>query len=322
MANHRVFVSYRRSDQANDVDRLRKGLERVLGSVTFVDAHSIRGGYDFFETIRKALFDCEVLLAVIGPRWETLLQEKTDGEKDYVRIEIDEALKRGIPIIPVLLNRAEMPREADLPPGLRPLAGRQAIVVGRRGIRYRGLEELSWTISSKFLEDRYRGQARIDAFKRQEIVRECAAKNLISETLAKKSELVVLREGETLYPMGTDGKVLYFVLSGRLTLNAGGWWHHYLLEPDEIVGEFPILLKGQPTYLAKVKARELSAVAWVPAKDFEDIADANPDLWRGIGKMLAQRLIGSNRQRRRFERWAVVATAAAILFLSIILLRG
>jgi CRP-like cAMP-binding protein len=84
------------------------------------------------------------------------------------------------------------------------------------------------------------------------------------------------------------------------------------LEPNEIVGEFPILLKTQATYAANVKAREQSAVAWVSEKDFEEVATANPDLWKGMSKMLVKRLIDSNKQRRKIELWATIVIAVLL----------
>jgi hypothetical protein len=49
--------------------------------------------------------------------------------KVYLRIEIETALQRVIPVIPVLAQGASMPREKDLPPSLQPFAYRNAIAV-------------------------------------------------------------------------------------------------------------------------------------------------------------------------------------------------
>ena len=65
---------------------------------------------------------CSVLLVVIGPRW--LAAEGKPGwragdPKDWVRLEIELAIKRGIRVIPVLVNGARMPSPGELPPSLR-----------------------------------------------------------------------------------------------------------------------------------------------------------------------------------------------------------
>src|SRR5262249_41189678 len=41
--------------------------------------------------------------------------------------ELESALERNLPVVPILIDRARMPGEADLPPSLAPLAYRNAI---------------------------------------------------------------------------------------------------------------------------------------------------------------------------------------------------
>jgi hypothetical protein len=81
--------------------------------------------------ITAAVSSCSALVAVIGERWLTITDEhgqrRLDDPDDFVRLEIEAALNRGVRVIPVLVDRATMPRSADLPPGLQPLARRQAI---------------------------------------------------------------------------------------------------------------------------------------------------------------------------------------------------
>jgi hypothetical protein len=79
---------------------------------------------------------CDVLLVVIGPRWL-----KNDGAsrlhdpRDWVRIEILSALERNILVIPILVDGATMPSEADLPEELRLLASYQALSLTETGWR-------------------------------------------------------------------------------------------------------------------------------------------------------------------------------------------
>ena len=46
---------------------------------------------------------------------------RIDSPNDFVRIEIEAALKRGIPVVPVYVDDAKVLREADLPDGLKDL---------------------------------------------------------------------------------------------------------------------------------------------------------------------------------------------------------
>lgn len=70
------------------------------------------------------------LLAIIGPNW--LSAKDQNGRRsledpiDFVRVEIEAALSRDIRVIPLLVGDAKMPRDADLPDSLLPLARRQA----------------------------------------------------------------------------------------------------------------------------------------------------------------------------------------------------
>ena len=76
---------------------------------------------------------CDVLLAVIGKHWISSLdaqnRRRLDDPQDFVRIEIEAALKRGIPVIPVLVDGAPMPRAEELPDGLKGLVRRQAVEI-------------------------------------------------------------------------------------------------------------------------------------------------------------------------------------------------
>src|SRR5262249_40393349 len=95
----------------------------------FMDIDSIPFGLDFREHIRSAVDQCGVLLAVIGPHWsgEAGVPRRIDDPRDFVRIEIEAALERKLPVVPILIDPARMPGESDLPPSLAPLAYRNAI---------------------------------------------------------------------------------------------------------------------------------------------------------------------------------------------------
>lgn len=93
----------------------------------FLDTMSIRFGDDFVEKINTSLKSCKVLLAVIDTNWVATLNERISGPApDYVRIEIETALKRGLRVVPVLVNQARMPDASELPDSLRSLATKHA----------------------------------------------------------------------------------------------------------------------------------------------------------------------------------------------------
>ena len=50
--------------------------------------------------------------------------------EDFVRIEIESALERGIPVVPILVGKAQMPSADELPQRMRDMAYRQAAEIG------------------------------------------------------------------------------------------------------------------------------------------------------------------------------------------------
>jgi hypothetical protein len=143
-----IFVSYRRSDAKMMVPALVRdlGREKLLRRVDmFLDLNDVRAGARWRAVLDRELRQCTLLLAVIGPDWlRSTADRRAHDQADLVRHEIATALRRGIPVLPVLVE-ASMPREADLAPDIRPLAGRQGFVFDLP--RYaRSIEELATEI--------------------------------------------------------------------------------------------------------------------------------------------------------------------------------
>jgi hypothetical protein len=128
----RVFISYRREETSYAAGWLFDRLVKRFGEgQVFKDVDSIEPGDDFSEVIAAAVGECDVLLALIGHEWLTVADE--DGRPrlrdphDFVRLEIESGLDRGVSVIPVLVEGARMPTAEDLPGDLARLAGRQAV---------------------------------------------------------------------------------------------------------------------------------------------------------------------------------------------------
>src|SRR6476661_10247150 len=130
----RIFVSYRRDDSAGFVRALLGPLRNRFGnSRIFKDTDNIPPGKDFVKVIQRELESCKVLLAIIGKEWVTAEDPRTgtrrlDNPDDTLRVEVVAALENEhTTVIPVLVDRANMPASEDLPENLRPLARRNAI---------------------------------------------------------------------------------------------------------------------------------------------------------------------------------------------------
>jgi hypothetical protein len=127
-----IFLSYRHDDTAGAAGRIFDRLkDHFRHDAVFMDVEGIPLGLDFREYLHTKVGRADVVIAVIGPRWaeKAGYQRWIDSPADYVRIELDAALQRNIPVIPVLVDRARMPDEAELPLSLAPLARFQAATV-------------------------------------------------------------------------------------------------------------------------------------------------------------------------------------------------
>jgi len=128
-----IAISYRREDTTPLTGRLYDRLQQEFGKGNvFMDFDSIPYGIDFRTHIKQSLQKAQLLVAVIGPRWAGS-NEKTgrriDEPGDFVRLEISEALKRGIPVIPLLVSNTPMPSAESLPADIAALAFRNGIAL-------------------------------------------------------------------------------------------------------------------------------------------------------------------------------------------------
>jgi ubiquinone/menaquinone biosynthesis C-methylase UbiE len=130
MAN--LFICYRRGDSGDVAGRIYDRLLRTFGrSQVFRDVASVSDGALYADRILQALKNADVVLALMGPRWSTAESaDKVVGRhksKDWVRWELTKALKLDVPILPVTVGGARLPK---LPAGLQKSIGRQAVQVG------------------------------------------------------------------------------------------------------------------------------------------------------------------------------------------------
>ncbi|MEO1610517.1 MAG: SUMF1/EgtB/PvdO family nonheme iron enzyme [Pseudomonadota bacterium] len=124
----KIFINYRRDDAPDSAGFLDYLLEQEFTrEIVFKDVDSIKLGDDFEAILSAEVSDCDVFLAVIGPKWLEHIKARRDDPKDFVRIEIKAALAQKKRVIPVLVQGADMPGAADLPEDIRPLATRNAI---------------------------------------------------------------------------------------------------------------------------------------------------------------------------------------------------
>jgi formylglycine-generating enzyme len=126
----KVFISYRRSETSWAARAVFERLWREFPQRVFIDLESISLGADFTRIIDEHLRGCEAMLALIGPQWlAELNQRKQHDETDFVRMEVARALLKDVPVVPVLLDGASMPKRRELPDDLWTLTTRNGLPI-------------------------------------------------------------------------------------------------------------------------------------------------------------------------------------------------
>jgi len=130
----KIFISYRRRDDPGTAGRLFDALNEAFDpDRLFLDVDSIEPGLDFVEVIEDRVAKSDVLLAVIGQHWLDASNDqgkrRLDDSNDYVRIEIESALKQNKRVIPVLIGDTKMPPPESLPESIRRLTRLNAVML-------------------------------------------------------------------------------------------------------------------------------------------------------------------------------------------------
>ncbi len=132
---NKVFLSYRRADSQQAAGRLHALLTQALGEgAVLIDVQHFPLGESFIRAQKRALTsDCAACLVMIGKDWLKQVDERGNRRlnepSDPVRLEIATALQEGLPIIPVLVDEAQMPQPRDLPPDLAALSSMNGVSV-------------------------------------------------------------------------------------------------------------------------------------------------------------------------------------------------
>lgn len=127
----RIFISYRRSDSAYVSDAIYKALVEHFGREhVFKDVDNIPPGVNFKKHLTEKVTECEVLVVVMGSQWLEASDERgrrLEHPTDFVRIELEAALERQVPVIPVFVNDTSMPGPSQLPASIADLSYFQGI---------------------------------------------------------------------------------------------------------------------------------------------------------------------------------------------------
>ncbi|MGC2774068.1 MAG: TIR domain-containing protein, partial [Bradyrhizobium sp.] len=129
----KIFVSYRRRQSEAITGRILDRLRPHFGATSiFVDIDNILPGVDFRDRLIQVLNEADVMIVIVGPKWLGSTKQGSPSihdPNDWVRIEVETALRRKVLVIPVLVDGTEMPHAGELPPELKDFAYRHAETV-------------------------------------------------------------------------------------------------------------------------------------------------------------------------------------------------
>jgi CheY-like chemotaxis protein len=120
-----VFVSYQRADSAMAAHALCYAL-RHGGHDAFVDTGDIGAGQLYRQVIANAVTSCNLMLALIGPAFAV---QRLAEPTSVVTFEWQRARFHGTAFVPVLIEGATLPGDAQLPPPLRWITRHNALTL-------------------------------------------------------------------------------------------------------------------------------------------------------------------------------------------------
>ena len=130
----RIFISYRRKEAADFTGRLFDRLAGYFGNQNvYMDVDDLISGKDYRAQIGAIIEDCDVLLAIIGKQWLTLVDDsgrrRLENADDQLRIELETAFQQKKKVIPILIHDATQPACDGLPESLLPLAALRSVAI-------------------------------------------------------------------------------------------------------------------------------------------------------------------------------------------------
>jgi hypothetical protein len=197
-----LFVSYRRSDTQSATGRLadhlrQNGFGREGDMFLDID-QDIPIGVDFRGVINKTLSGCDLVIVVIGSHWIDSADNdggrRLDNPSDTHRLEVAAALNSDARVIPVLVEGASHPSQADLPEDLEVLAFLQSWILTERNygkdVAALAARMLDARRQMETEEREAEGQAAADEAERVRVAEQAAA----DEAAAEQAERVRVAE--------------------------------------------------------------------------------------------------------------------------------
>jgi len=137
----KIFISYRRADAEYAAGALGRELRSYFGEEqVFRDKEDIGAGVSWKQHVLHEIDHDSALLVLIARDWANARdargERRLDNPEDPLRLEIRDGIQDRATVIPILLENAQMPAEADLPPDIKPMADFNAVPLRDSDWRY------------------------------------------------------------------------------------------------------------------------------------------------------------------------------------------
>jgi hypothetical protein len=232
-----VFINYRRQDTAAAAEHLHVSLGQKLGMERiFRDEATIELGEEFPEVIEQAIRSASVVLALIGPSWLTVKgksgKRRLDEPLDYVRRELETAMKHRVKVIPVLVDGATMPTNDELPESLRHLELKNALTIPWQ----EGIDKLQTRVAAIETQRREREASRQAESARLDLTRgrSIEAGTWRAETAANSINTVIRAMEVSLVAQGQSVKLDPADLNASLGRFSDPRWEGAFMFPDMV----------------------------------------------------------------------------------------
>ena len=136
-----IFISYRRDGGFEVADSIYQRLISA-GYSTFLDIEQLNSG-KFNTKLLEMIDGCKDFILILPPN----ALDRCNDENDWVRLEIEHAIKGGKNIIPIMLRGFEWPSNESLPESLHGLSNYNGITASDHNIYVENIERLK----NKFL---------------------------------------------------------------------------------------------------------------------------------------------------------------------------
>jgi tetratricopeptide (TPR) repeat protein len=121
---------------------------RFGDTLVYFDLDDIKAATEWMTEIRAAIASSEVFLPVVGPKWLDIGKRagRWKDPRDVLRLEMEIALERKMPLVPILVGDAAVPEKEDLPGAIAKLFDWQALRLRDQNWGS-DVERLVWRIS-------------------------------------------------------------------------------------------------------------------------------------------------------------------------------